>query len=55
MNLQECFNTIEELYVFLYDNDINNLSDNDKEKLAENIRKCIDIVDEYEHLLEHIG
>ena len=55
MNLQESFSKIEELYVFLYDNHIDDLSDDDKEKLAKSIRKCIDIVDDYEHLLEHIG
>lgn len=55
MNLEKSYTDLEKLYAFLYDNDIDNLSDDNKEILAKNIRKCIHIVDDYEHLLEQMS
>lgn len=54
MNLEESYNKIEELYIFLYENHIDDLSGSDRRKLAKNLKKCIDIVDEYEYLLDFI-
>jgi len=54
MNLDEIYNKIEELYIFLYDMDIDNLSDSDRQILKKSIKMCNNIVDDYEHLSEHI-
>ena len=52
MDLQETLDKITELYVFIYENDIDSLSGEDKELVESCIRKCGDIVDDYEYLLE---